>query len=104
MLRFCVDESLKVPVAVYCSEPPRARCTVPGGVVVIASDFRVAAVTVTLDGLPWPPNTAVITAVPAALPVTHPDEPSTSETVATGGVPETCGGEIAVHVAEAETS
>jgi hypothetical protein len=43
-------------------------------------------------------------AVPGVPPVTHPDDPSESEIVATGGVPETAGGEIATHVAEFEMS
>ncbi len=87
-------------MAWYCCVPPIATCTLPVGV--IASVFRVALVTVTLDRLDWPPNTAAITAVPGAPPVTHPDEPSESEIVATGGVPDTAGGEIATHVAEFE--
>jgi hypothetical protein len=59
-------------------------------------------VTVTPDREDCPPNTAAITAVPGVPPVAHPDEPSASEIVATGGVPETAGGEIATHVAEFE--
>jgi hypothetical protein len=61
-------------------------------------------VTVRLDREAWPLNTAPIMAVPGELPVAHPDDPSESETVATGPVPETAGGEIATHVAEAEIS
>ena len=102
LVRICVDESLKVPVAWYCCVLPRPRCTPPVGV--IASVFSVALVVVTLDRAPWPPNAAPIMAVPGALPVTHPNDPGESEIVATGPVNETAGGEIATNWAEAEIS
>lgn len=79
-VRFCVEPSLKLPVAVK-------RCEVPSGMLglagVIVIESRVALVTVSVAIPTCPANSAVIVAVPAAFPVARPLFPPLSFTVAT---------------------
>ena len=80
VLRFSVVPSLKVPVAVNCTDPPAATDGSFGDTVIVVS---VALVTVS-DELPdWPANKAVIVALPGETPVANPLVSVESPTVAT---------------------
>jgi len=68
----CVVESEKVPVAVICCRVPSGRDGVVG---VIAIAFKVALVTVRVAVAEMPPEVAVITVVPAAIPNVRPCAP-----------------------------
>ncbi len=72
--------SLKLPIAVNCCEPPRAMLASLG---VIVMEVSSALVTVN-DAVPTSPaNSAVIVAVPGAIPLANPLVPAVSLTVAT---------------------
>ncbi len=79
-VRFWVEPSLKLPVAVK-------RCDVPSGMLGFAGvtviEFRVALVTVSVAVPTSPANSAVIVAVPAVMPVARPLVPPLLPTVAT---------------------
>ena len=94
LLRSWVVESLKVPVALYCCEVPRAMVAAAG---VIAIVLTVAFVTVNCAIANWPLSDAPIVAVPGAIPVAQPAEPSASLMVAIDEF-------VEIHVTEDETS
>lgn len=79
VVRSSVVPSLKLPVAVNCSELPRPKLGLLG---VIVMDVRVALVTVS-DAVPTcPAKSAVMVATPGAIPVANPVLPAASLTVA----------------------
>ena len=87
ILRSCVEESLKVPVTVYCWVVPRAMfCAVAG--VAMASELSVALVTVNPSEAKTPGKDAAMVVEPGATPAAHPGEPSALLTVATDGLVE----------------
>jgi len=69
LVKFCVELSEKVPVAVNCSVLPFA---IEGFAGVTAMDTSVAAVTVRVVDPVMPPETALIVLVPVATPVANP--------------------------------
>jgi hypothetical protein len=85
-VRTCVDLSLYVPVAVSCRNVPKGRLAVLG---VIATDTRIAEVTVTLvaPAIPVVGSVAVTKVVPGDSAVPRPYEPLAFETVITPGDP-----------------
>ena len=79
-VRFSVEPSLKLPVAVNSWEVPRAMLALLGATVI---EVKVALVTVN-DAVPTcPAKSAVIVAVPGAWPVAIPFVPAALLTVAT---------------------
>ncbi len=85
VVRFCVEPSLKVPVAMYCWVVPLAMLTLAG---VTEMDCKVAAVTVSCFDAETPPNDAEIVVEPALSPSATPCEPDALLTVATAGIDE----------------
>jgi|SRR4029453_12041397 hypothetical protein len=81
LVRFWVEPSLYVPVAVYCTWPAGAVNGAP--VVVMEIEVRVADVTVSAEEPVTPNIVALMFAVPAATPVTTPLLPEPLLTVAT---------------------
>src|SRR5436190_7383207 len=80
LVRFCVLPSLKLPVAANCTELPRLTLGMLG---VTVMEVRVALVTFS-DAVPTcPANSAVIVAVPGAMPDASPWLPGATLTVAT---------------------
>jgi hypothetical protein len=78
---FCVELSLKVPVAVNCC---RVWRTIAGVAGVTAIDTKVADVTVSVaGGLVTDPDVAVINAVPGVRPLAKPCVPCALLIVAT---------------------
>ena len=73
VVRFCVELSEYVPVAVNCCDAPTAMVGLAG---VIASDTSVAAVTVSVAVPDTLPDVAVIVVEPAATEVALPLEPA----------------------------
>jgi hypothetical protein len=69
LVKFCVELSEKVPVAVNCSVLPFA---IEGFAGVTATDTNVAAVTVSVVEALMAPEAALIVLVPAATPVASP--------------------------------
>jgi len=69
LVRFCVLESLYVPVAVNCCVAPVASELLAG---VTAIETNTGAVTVRLVEPPIPPEVAWIVVLPAATPVAKP--------------------------------
>lgn len=80
LVRYCVVPSLKLPTALNRVDPPRAMLALLGVMVI---EVRVALVTVN-DAVPTcPANTAVMVAVPGAIPFANPLVPPESLMVAT---------------------
>ncbi len=69
LVKFCVELSEKVPVAVNCCFVPLA---IEGFAGVSAIDTSVAGVTVKVVDPVMPPETALIALVPVATPVANP--------------------------------
>ncbi len=82
-VRFCVDPSLYVPVAVNCWSVPSATLALGG---VMAIDTRVAAVTVSGASPKTLPCVAMTLVEPCAVAVARPFDPETLLTAATDGV------------------
>ncbi len=79
-VRFCVEPSEYVPVAVKCTVPPTDTVGLAG---VIAREVRTAGFTVSVVDADTAPDVAVIVVVPAATDVAMPFEPAALLTVAT---------------------
>jgi hypothetical protein len=80
LVKFCVELSENVPVAVNCSVLPFA---IEGFAGVTAIDTSVAAVTVKVVDPVIPPETALIWLVPVATPVANPPEAIVATVVVT---------------------
>jgi hypothetical protein len=80
VVRFSVELSENVPVAVNCSVSPAGKLVLAG---VTAIDWSTAAVTVSTVESVIPPSVAEIVDVPPATPVAMPCEPDAFEIVAT---------------------
>ena len=85
VVRFCVELSEYVPVAVNCCDAP---CAMVGLAGVIARDTSVAAVTVSVAVPDTPPDVAVIVVEPAATEVALPLEPAALLIAATVAIDE----------------
>ena len=85
VVRFCVELSEYVPVAVNCRVVPSTTLGLAG---VTAMETSVAAVTVSVVDPETPPDVAVIVVVPAATGVANPSEPAALLIVATPVVDE----------------